>query len=266
MDNKLFFVLLLAGLLADSCQQGTQKELNPCEEPPIIEIFDSNWKDEMSIKSISIIDGASQLEIYTWLDSSAPVDDNLNSIVRKVFSDGRPNHLTEAEQFARERIRERSQSLVEYFEEHIAPYTHNPTFLANIYIRQTPTVYANKELFGLKPGDDLSSFFVFRRGAQVKCSGPNYRISDTRNPCGLSLEEFFSEGTMMPIMFSLRSTLFPEELSEDDDITLTFVFPVTIEHYWSWLLELYENPEAEESFTDTEMIMVVNLKDLSHYN
>ena len=54
----------------------------------------------------------------------------------------------------------------------------------------------------------------------------------------------------------------PEELSEDDDITLTIVFPVTIEHYWSWLLELYENPDAEESFTDTEMVLKVSLKDL----
>lgn len=265
MNNKFFFILLLAGLLADSCKQGTQKEQNPSEEPPIIEIIDSNWKDEMSLKNISIIDGASQLEIYTWLDSSAPVDDNLNSIVRKVFSDGRPNHLTEAEQFARERIRERSQSLVEYCEEHIAPYTQNSTFLANIYIRQTPTVYANKELFGLKPGDDLSSFFVFHQGAQVKCYGPNYQISDTRNPCGLSFEEFFSEGTMMPTMFTLRSTLIPEELALDQDVILRFEFPVTVEHYWSWLLELYDNPEAEELFTETVMYLEANLKNAHRY-
>ena len=60
---------------------------------------------------------------------------------------------------------------------------------------------------------------------------------------------------MMPTDMYFSSTMMPEELAEDHTVTLTFVFPVTIEHYWSWLLDQYSNPNAEESFTETEMVL-----------
>jgi len=65
---------------------------------------------------------------------------------------------------------------------------------------------------------------------------------------------------MMPFEFSLESPDLKDELFEDDNFILTFVFPVTVEHYWARLMESYDNPEAEESFSDMDMVAVVNLK------
>ena len=233
-------------------------------------VEDSNWTDTLLVQTVGIRQTS---VVFTGVpQSSSWINRNLGAAFDPE-TDITNTQYSQKERFAMGIIRERSSILQEYYENSIyASYMLFQHF-TNIYIRESPGVVADKRLFGKEPGEDLSSFFEYA-GQEMRCKGPEYQVADPifsqisddpriPRPCALTM--YFTEGTMMPIMIPVRSAI-PEELSEDDDITLTFVFPVTIEHYWSWLLELYENPEAEESFTDTEMIMVVNLKDLSHYN
>ena len=233
-------------------------------------IYDSNWTDTMLVQSLGI--RHTNITITGKPQSSSWINRNLSSAFDPE-TDITNTQFSQKERFAMGIIRERSSILQEYYENSIyASYMLFQHFL-NIYIRESPRVVADKSLFGKGPGEDLSSFFEYT-GQEMKCLGPDYQVAepifsqyspDPRIPRPCALTTYFTEGAMMPKMFGVRSTIIPEELSDDDDITLTFIFPVTIEHYWSWLLELYENPDAEESFTNTDMILKVYLKDLKKY-
>lgn len=251
---SLFFCGMAGLLLTSSCNRYY------VDVPEHFVIEDRNWTEIMDLKDVSVRPSKSCLDIYAWLGWQSHVSVPLNGFVSD-YNISEAN-FTPAEKFAAEEIRQRSSELKSFFEANIAPATETHFIMTNVYIRRTPEVYADKVLFGKKPGENLSSFFRYVGGTPFKCTGPDYKIVDTRQPQRFPLAEFFSAGTMMPFMFFLQSTEIPEELSVDDNVNLTFVFPVTIEHYWSWLLEQYNNPNAEESFEDVDMILTANLKDL----
>lgn len=251
---SLCFCGLAIMLIANSCNR------YDVETPEHFIVEDRNWTDVMDLKQVSVRPSKSCLDIYAWLGWQSHVNKPILAFVNdNSISDA---NFTPAEKFATERIRQRTAGLKDYYEANIAPVTQTYFDMANVYIRRTPEVYADKVLFGKNPGENLSSFFRYVGGTPFKCAGPDYKVVDPSLPQRFPLTEFFSEGTMMPFAFYLQSTEIPEELSVDDNVNLTFVFPVTVEHYWSWLLELYGNPNAEESFEDMDMVLVANLKDL----
>lgn len=250
----LFFCGVVSLLLTNSCSRFYLR----IKEQLVIE--DRNWTENMDLIDVSVRPSKSCLDIYAWLGWQSHVSVPLNGFV--LDNNITEANFTPAEKFAAEEIRQRSSELKSYFEANIAPATDAYFIMTNVYMRRTPEVYADKVLFGKNPGENLSSFFRYVGGTPFKCTGPDYKVVDTRLPQRFPLVEFFSAGTMMPFMFFLQSTEIPEELSVDDNVNLTFVFPVTIEHYWSWLLEQYNNPNAEESFEDVDMILTANLKDL----
>ena len=136
------------------------------------------------------------------------------------------------------------------------------THLANVYIKSSPKVYADKAIGAEMPGIDLSSLFSIS-GPLAKMTGPNYNIADGRSFQNVPMSDYFTTGAMMPMEFTLSSNVIAEYArAVDFDINLQFIFPVTIEHYWSWLLDLYENPDVEESFTEAEIVLEINLKDV----
>ncbi|MBR6457504.1 MAG: hypothetical protein IKS71_02790 [Bacteroidales bacterium] len=227
-------------------------------------IIDANWLDTLVVKEVVFKNGPF-LTIESALSYSSEISPNLIHSFDTLSVD-----YSLAEHFAVEKIRSRSEKIREYCltaTAGVKGYTH----LANIYLSGEPTVYADKKLFGKDKGEDLSQFFLFySEDAIMKVIGQNYCPADNedfsgvpvvRNPNGAPFLAYFTKGTLFPVSFSLVATVFPEELP-DKDINLKFVFPVTIEHYWSWLLELYENPYAEEIFSDTELILEVNLKNI----
>ncbi len=251
---KRLFNTILSGVIVAafiSC------EYSP-KVPPVdigLMISDSNWTDTMAIQSARVIRDIQCIAFTGKPNSSSWINRNLGTSF-EWEEDITSEKYSPAERLAMGKIRERTRVLQEYYEQHFKDGSHQ--WFTNIYIREKPRILADKLLFGMAPGEDLSAFFKYV-GSSMKCTGPEYTPSISK-PCAFA--DYFTEGTMIPSQIPIHSTTMPEELSEDDDITLTIVFPVTIEHYWSWLLELYENPDAEESFTDTEMFLKVSLKDL----
>lgn len=166
---------------------------------------------------------------------------------------------TPAEWFAIESIRKRNKELTTVFENNpTTSHAHNT--LSTIYMREAPRVMADKPLFGKAPGEDLSSFFLYEGGTTLlKVKGLDYQVDYTPQR-GQSLKDYFSEDTIMPLGFDIRSTGYPQELQEDKNVILTMVFPVMVEHYWSWLFELYDNPEAQEQFSEMEIVATIDLR------
>ncbi len=249
--KRFFFLVCVVLCLSTSCEK------HPGPKTPDFQIMDANWNDTLRVAGTFLV--SKSFEFHVGLKLQASLDEpfvyGLNP--RTVFLDDYAEHYHKpAELFAIEKIRERSEPLWEFYK--TLPYGHFR--MSNVYVRDTPTVYADKTLFGKEPGADLSSFFVLHQGGMFKCSGPDYKVIDGNAPLNIPLVEFFSEGTMMPFEFSLESPDLKDELFEDDNFILTFVFPVTVEHYWARLMESYDNPEAEESFSDMDMVAVVNLK------
>ena len=239
--------------LVCSCNE----KADPPPEP--FAVYDRIWTEEMDLKEVYLKTSES-LKLYVWLGWSSFVNDHLTYYV---LNNEATALLTPSEQFAVDKINERSRDLKEYFYANYAPHTQVPHTITTVYARESPRVYADRTLFGKDPGEDLSSFFEYAGGtASFKTVGIDYQIAETKQLQHYPLTEYFSPGTVFPYMFFLQSTRIPEELYQDDDINLSFVFPVLVEHYWSWLLELYERPDAVESFTEMDMTLKANLKDL----
>lgn len=254
MNRLLSICFVLSGMcVALSCCDKELPSSPPENVPPTFTISDSNWSDTLVLQE-STCWGRTRLSLSIELSSSSSVSPNLIHAFDEVSCD-----LSPAEQFAIEKIRERSKVLMDFYKEII----HNSqlsTHLTNVYIRESPKVYADKTLFGVEPGEDLSPFFeIF--GPEFKCTGPDYKVVDGRLIWTFYMTDYFSEGAMMPKEFTILAYLLFED-QEDKDVNIRFIFPVTIEHYWSWLLELYDNQEAEKSFTETELILDINLKDI----
>lgn len=255
-----------------SCGRPNDLEETPINSP-VFSITDSNWSDTL-VFAPALFNSSSFLNVGMALSASSEVAPNLIHAFDTLSVE-----LSPAEQFAIEKIRSRSQKLYEAnFSERFnyrSIYDTPNTHLANIYVRRSPMIVADKRLFGKDAGEDLSSLFLFYTSESlITCQGPEYSVvgrPDPTNPrvylqttpSGSHALEYFTEGVMLPLSFCLVATDYLGLSSEEgNDINLKFVLPVTIEHYWSWLLELYDNPEAEKSFTDTELVYEVNLRDL----
>ncbi|MBR6457502.1 MAG: hypothetical protein IKS71_02780 [Bacteroidales bacterium] len=229
---------------------GTEAPNPVVNSNPQFTIIDANWPNTLSYDASF---RGPTLSIKTSLEPLSMVSPNLVH----AFDDS-PTDYSPAEQFAIDLIRERTKKLIAYHK----AFIHYPMHLANVYLRSSPKVYANKAIGEEMPGTDLSSLFSIS-GPFAKMLGPDYTIADGRDFRDVPMSDYFTTGAMMPMEFILSSNLIAEYArGVDFDINLQFIFPVTIEHYWSWLLELYENSDVEESFTEAEIVLEINLKDV----
>ena len=259
---KLYLLLCFLAITCIACCKPNGASIKDVEQK--FSIIDANWLDTLVVKE-AVFKNGPFLTIETALSYSSVISTNLIHAFDTLSVD-----YSLAEHFAVEKIRSRSEKIRWYCSAANAGVKGH-THLANIYLRGEPTVYADKKLLGRDMGEDLSQFFLFySEDAIMKVIGQDYCPEDNmdfsgapvvRNPNGAPFLDFFTKSTLFPLSFCLVATVFPEEIP-DKDVNLKFVFPVTIEHYWSWLLELYENPDAVEYFTDTELILEVNLKDI----
>ncbi len=257
----LYLLSIFMVFLGNSCRQNPDPQPSPVVySAPSIQILGGEWSDPLFQHTASFNQTTSSVSL-----TIQPVQSKVKYSLWGAFTlsyDLSTSTDSPANIFAMEKIRERTRPIIEYYENNMEPQTDGHQWFANIYMRDLPTVVADKQLFGTSPGEDLASFFDYVRGVKMKVTGPDYSVEDLVIPERIAMTDYFSKGTMIPLQFFLSSSTIPEDLSVDNDITLTLVFPVTVEHYWSWLLELYENPEAKESFTETEIVLSVNLKDL----
>ncbi|MBP5572447.1 MAG: hypothetical protein J6X39_07250 [Bacteroidales bacterium] len=261
---KATIALCSCFFIAGSCRDAS-RAFDPGPTRKYCMVWEGDWLGSMDSLETCIAEPYSCLFIYTRPSGVGirPKNYKLEAAFTSYYDD--KWSFTDAEKFAIGKIKERTEPLLQAYLSSPEEFkrSNGGLLLTNIYIRESPRVFADKRLFGEKSGQDLSRYFLFDGGSVgFKCVGLDYAISDVRQLRSMSFNDYFSEGTIMPMMFFFRSTTIPEELSEDDDVTLTFIFPVTIEHYWPWLLELYENPDAKESFTETNMVLSINLKDL----
>ena len=258
----MFFLSVLGCLfLFVSCN----KKAEP--EAARFRMVDMNWVETMDLKQVSLRPSKNCLHIYAWIGRTSYIDPKIYAYT---FLDTKKTiEVSAAEKFASEKIVERIKDAENYYLSNFASITLNPHVITTVYMKERIMVYADKTLFGKDPGADLSSFFKFTGGTTLfKMTGPDYNIIDEGNGDiqNCPLAEYFSIGTIVPDMYFIQSTAIPEELNKDKNITLTFVFPVIIEHYWRWLLELYDNPEAEESFTELDMTLKVCLNDMKNWD
>ncbi|MBP5504897.1 MAG: hypothetical protein J6X89_02210 [Bacteroidales bacterium] len=257
-----FFTKLIIGLLSLSVVVSCQKD-DPNDYPARLVIADMDWTEAMKVDEVATQESKSYINITVNIGWNHIVNEHIGGLV--VTS--KPNKYqfdicTPAESFAVEKIAERNKDIQEYFDANFDNGAHGWwQDMSTVYMREVPQVYADKPLFGKEAGENLVSFFKYSNGSVIfRTVGLDYKVTECA-PARL-LTDYFSEWTNMPRQFIISSTVYPEELNTDDDINITFVFPVVIEHYWSWLLELYENPDAEEVFTDMDMTFSASLKDL----
>lgn len=263
-NSKYFFGLLQAFIicfLIGSCK-------NEASEPEChhLTIVDRNWTEGLDLQA-SIIPSKPCIHFTVKPGFTSVISIPIWKGIR--YEGVLDDHWTVAERFAIERISDRSRDLVSFCDDHFSSYfeINSDSELTTLYMKRPPYVYADKSLFGMQPGEDLTSFFVMTNPCiPIKAVGLDYEIIDTEPAKGRPLAGYFTEGTILPLVFYFRSLSIPEELSKDNDINLTIVFPVLAEHYWTWLLELSNNQDAKESFTEMEMTVKVNLKDIKVFN
>lgn len=245
--------LIVFALLPLICSCHSENQVY--ESPESVFVEDRDWKNILRVKSVGNHPTESSFIIRCGLVAESHINEKIEAYFCYPSYAPINKSRTPAENYAIEKILERNKVFKDYYYSSV-DNTQEHHSISNVYVRDSIRVYADKALFGKNAGEDLSSFFsVFYTTAMFKCAGPEYGILKTDRCIGSLLNEYFVEGVMMPTDMYFSSTMMPEELTEDYTVTLTFVFPVTIEHYWSWLLEQYSNPNAEESFTETEMVL-----------
>lgn len=246
--------------------------------PPQFYVRDcDHW---LGIECRSVITHTSLLD-FDFVVSGEYSSDSFILIDEALYYGGRSvDKLTNAEAFAYEKIKSRFEELKEIFysrRKEIQDITTESDFddlywwslmrLTTAYMKEVPIITADKTLFGIEPGEDLSSHFVCKGTAAFKTIGPEYKAGDSYNPNEIknrpyrSVKEYFSQGTVIPQMIEFITDGIPEELGSGERITLTFTFPVVVEHYWSWLLELYDNPDAVERFSEEDWTVTVKLNE-----
>ncbi len=245
--------LMTFALLALICS--CKPENKTYESPESVFVEDRNWNNNLTLVSVGKNPTKSAFIIRCALGVKSHINEKIEAYFCYPSNAPINKSRTPAENYAIEKILDRNKVFKDYYYSFV-DNTQKHHFISNVYARDSIRVYADKVLFGKNAGEDLSSFFtIFYTTAMFKCAGPEYRILKEGRCIGSLLNEYFLEGVMMPTEMYFCSTMMPEELTEDYKVTLTFVFPVTIEHYWSWLLEQYSNPNADESFIETEMVL-----------
>ena len=254
-------IIIIVTIIVCSCKTPVP-ETYTWETPESVFVEDRNWLDTLVFYEYYTNRERSNFTVYCGLSAKYAAFQRIEYAFE--YPSNSPffskSPLTPAEKYAVDRILERNKVFQDYYDS-IEQNTQVHHYVSNIYVRETPRVYADKVLFGKSAGEDISSYFsIVSTSALFRCAGPEYQVLERGRGSRLPWSDYFSEGVMLPLMMFFRSTMMPEELTEDYDVTLTFVFPVTIEHYWSWLLEQYSNPNAEESWTDTDMVLVAYIK------
>lgn len=251
------------------------------EEVPF-QIYDSHWS------GINLVD---EREQYAGLAFTFHIEGGVEASLSQTWAHIRgclfydDFHLTPTpkESFVVNRVQERLKGINEEFftrcrvlwEKGGHEETNYTNFtllyrmsLTTVYIRKIPSIYADKTLFGEPAGADLSSYFLARTKL-FRLEGIEYQVSPPvfdadafieRAPF-CAMKEYYSPGTVLPWEIILNTTKKPEELGSGERITLTFTFPVVVEHYWSWLLELYDNPDAVERFSEEDWTVTVKLNE-----
>lgn len=254
----LLFVTIIS--LLSSCSEKAEAERGR------VYVIDGEWQNNYPLEGV-YVESTNLIDVQIWLKLIPETIKQMVSVATAEEGDQWVSKLPEDEQYAVSMTRARVSRLQDYFNSNYSKDQNNHLQLTTLYSKGDPKVYVDKTLFGKESGQDLSSFFrLVSSTACFKVVGPEYVIADTSQPQRFPISEYFSEGTVLPHGFTLQSTEFPEELTVDDDVNLRFVFPVRAEHYWSWLLELYNNPDAEETFSDMTITLTANLKDMKSVN
>jgi hypothetical protein len=189
-----------------------------------------------------------------------------------------PKKASAAEKFAFERITERNRMLEEQFIQYrdrlIGPEpvadraTPHARFISG-FVHGTPSVTANKVLFGQPAGSDLSEWVRFGDGNIISVFGTEYRMVEKGDVDkeSISAQEFFTMDRLLPLVIVIRLPEIPDEiepetvwgkrLTEDELVRLTITVPVRYERYWEWCKALYSNPDAVEQFEDRDLRIVV---------
>ena len=139
------------------------------------------------------------------------------------------------------------------------------------FVHGTPSVTANRVLFGQPAGSDLSEWVRFGDGNIISVYGTEYRMVEKGNVGKESIpaQDFFTMDRLLPLVIVIRLPEIPDEiepdtvwgkqLQEDELIRLTITVPVRYERYWEWCKALYSNPDAVEAFEDRELRVVIPL-------
>lgn len=135
-----------------------------------------------------------------------------------------------------------------------------------IYARETPRITADKTLFGREPGTPLEDlFYVYATESVVKAGEEGFKLVELGGEAmayaeGKRVDKIFTPGTLWMPSATLASRSFPEELANQEKVNLTITFPVTVEHFWKYALQLPQNESAEEEFVDMDLSMTVSLQ------
>lgn len=224
-----------------------------------------------TIESNSIEFGAQPTEINYMNLNPSGTDRVLyySTVDRKL-----PSSATPIEAFAYERILEREQATESKYQDYCHrlgrenDLTASSAFVS-AYIRGIPSISADGELFGQPAETDLSNWFTFRDQNIIDLWGTDLSMSEQADKADVyqTPAEFFVQGKMFPLTLHLRLKSIPDEITleelpviryvGDDVITVTISIPVTFERYWDWCKALYNNPLAEEKFSDGEIRIAV---------
>lgn len=256
MHNRT--ILLLTALLFFVSCNGSRRDTEP--QPAEVSLIDGKWNVSPLLTNGEIRTADQYLVFGIQIRYEGIISNNLLYASSCGADNCNLKNFSGPELFAVEKMEERLSEVKTYYESNFKG-GNDKLHLTTLYIRETPRVYADKTLFGTEPGTDLSRFFVFAGGAAFRVSGVDYKIDNASASTHPGLTDFFADGTIVPKDFIIHSTSIPEELSEDEDLTVTFVFPVIREYYWSWLLQLYDNPDVEELFSETDLTVEAKLKE-----
>lgn len=138
-----------------------------------------------------------------------------------------------------------------------------PSWYGYIYIRETPSITADKTLFGREAGSPLVDLFYLYGSERILKEGDGFRLiglgGDTMAYSEARRLDRLAPGTLWPLLSVLSSTTFPEELKNHEEVKLTITFPVVFEHFWKYALRMAEEGSAEEEFVNVDLSMTVSL-------
>lgn len=138
-----------------------------------------------------------------------------------------------------------------------------------IYIRDYPHIVANKTIFGREAGTPLDDLFFVPDVMSIYKDENNVfhlkKYEDSYDKAVYPSNErrfdlYFAPNTLWRSSWQFISYSFPEELNNHEEVLLTVTFPVTVEHFWDYVLKLARNESATEEFTDLDLSFTVALK------
>lgn len=127
------------------------------------------------------------------------------------------------------------------------------------YIKEPPTVVADKTLFGREAGEDLSDLFFLNNAVAIRVDGDGFKA--VLNPSGgISFHDYYSPGTLLCHMTGLYTQSLPEELVPGEEASLNVNFSLKNELFWQYVLKKGKNEAAELQYYDWNVSIPVVLK------